>query len=164
MPCVHCVCVCDFTRIYWSVKLKHYAEASYHGGSEGNVVNERRGQSRDPHHQDNGYGQALVFWHRLRGEIIRASDNCFFHCHSDADATPSARHRFKSNTSITFFLWHWTSRQGAEAEGMKLFECVTRPQVVVVVSLSFISELCTHRHSGGNSPHVTSMMLFVPSW
>lgn len=82
-------CVCFFLqRIYWSVQLKHHAEASYHGGSEGNVVNERRGQSRDPHHQDNGYSQALVLWHRLRGEIMRATDKCYFHCHSDAHAHP----------------------------------------------------------------------------
>ncbi len=45
MPCLNCVCVSDFTRIYWSVKLKRHAEASYHGGSKGNVVNERGGQS-----------------------------------------------------------------------------------------------------------------------
>lgn len=55
---------------------------------------------------------------------------------------PSAHHWFKSNAPIT---WHWTSLRGGEAERMKLFECGTRPQVVVVVSLSFISELCrTH--------------------
>lgn len=46
-------------------------DAPYHGGSEGNVVNEGRRQSRHPHHQDDGYGQALVFWHRLRWEVIR---------------------------------------------------------------------------------------------
>lgn len=45
-----------------------------------------------------------------------------------------------------FILWHWSSLQGGEAERMKLSECVTRPQLVVV-SLSFISKLC-HTHTG----------------
>lgn len=42
--------------------------ASYHGGCEGDVVDERGGQSRNPHHQDNGYGQALVLGNGLRGQ------------------------------------------------------------------------------------------------
>lgn len=50
---------------------------------------------------------------------------------------------------------------------MKLFECVTRPQVVLLVVVSFEfylrALLYTHAHSEANSPHVTSMMLFEPS-
>lgn len=88
-------------------EIKHPAEASYHGGCEGNVVNERRGQSRDPHHQDNGYSQALVFWYRLRREIIRATANCHFQHHSGAQATTPLL------TPISSRLWRRTSDEAA---------------------------------------------------
>ena len=43
--------------------------ASYHGGGEGDVVDERRGQSGHPHDQDDGDGHALVLGNRLTEEI-----------------------------------------------------------------------------------------------
>lgn len=61
---------------------------SHHGGSEGNVVDERGGQSRDPHHQDDGDGQTLVFGNRLRGEKIRAADYDTYYDNSDVHTPP----------------------------------------------------------------------------
>lgn len=43
MICVVCACVWRFLDV-----VTH--NASYHSGSEGDVVDERGGQSRNPHH------------------------------------------------------------------------------------------------------------------
>lgn len=151
MTCWTCTCVCDFTRIYWSVKLKHPAQASYHGGGEGNVVNERGGQGRDPHHQDNGYSQALVFWHRLKGEIIRATDNCYFHCHSDAHASPSSLQPVTDLNQTQQLCSFFDTEPLVRERRLRGWSCLTWLQVVVVVvvvSLGFISALCrTHTHT-----------------
>lgn len=39
---------------------------AHHGGGEGDVVDERRSQGGDPHHQDDGDGHALVLGHGLQ--------------------------------------------------------------------------------------------------
>lgn len=125
------------------VKTPYCTDASYHCGSEGNVVNERRRQSWDPHHQDNGYGQALVLRHRLWREIIRVTDKCDSHRHSDEHSPPQPNtHSSQTHQLGAVFVTEPPVGEQLGAGRMKLFECVTWAHVLVF--LRFISELC-HR-------------------
>lgn len=63
-------------------------DASYHGGSEGDVVDEGGSQSRNPHHQDDGYGQALVLRNGLRGQRRRGTGKIRVYYHSHASGQP----------------------------------------------------------------------------
>lgn len=55
-----CLCVC----------------LSHHGSGEGDVVDERRGQSWHPHDQDDGDGQTLVLWDSLKESHKTDQSSC----------------------------------------------------------------------------------------
>lgn len=148
----------DFSKV--RVKWKHYIESSYHGCSKGNVVNERRGQSRDPHHQDNGNCQALVFWHRLREEITRVTDKSSFHCHSEGPAPPPPPPPI-SDLHQTHQLCRFFDTEPLVRElglsGWSLNVWHDHRWWCYLVTLLYTQ-------SKANSPHVTGMMFSKPSW
>ena len=87
-------------RSLYKIIFSQLSCSSYHGGGEGDVVYERGGQGRDPHHQDDGYGQTLVFWHGLRhahkhrrtdGERLPSLANCSTPADEQTQQNPMAK-------------------------------------------------------------------------